>query len=305
MNGLDWSDRALTVRLSKSCGVLSTDAGQSVTFSPSSVSEVMTLLLKISEGQSNTGSHLLSATAQGSLAEAFEVRPIEAVGVSTQKGTSTLQTILTGRSDNGSLAVEISDTEAAVSGVFSEVVAQRRSNRNLHEVPLSSLASLLVRTQLVRGVWVGTDRHYESNRPTPSAGARHPHALVVISRSVLGLDSRTWVMDPERSALMPIELREDVVTSALSAVSQALRIIEPPPAVIFTVARPDVTLDRYPSGMSLIWRDAGALQMLIHLTATDLGLGSCIAGTSGVLFQSDGESDTLVDTGAIVIGMSQ
>ena len=157
------------------------------------------------------------------------------------------------------------------------------------------------RAALSRQTWIGSDGHVESSRPAPSAGGRHPHVLVLLAQDVSGLESGPWALDPDGAALHPIDHDGDILERALLAVSDALRL-SAPPAVIFTVARPDATLDRYPAGISLLWRDAGVLLAVLHLIATDLGLGSCIAGTSGVLFPSDGATSTLVDTGAIAIG---
>jgi hypothetical protein len=82
----------------------------------------------------------------------------------------------------------------------------------------------------------------------------------------------------------------------------ALHQAEPPPAAIVTVAHPDRTLTRYPAGISLLWREAGALLMLVHLAATDIGLGSCIVGTCGVLNPPSDSASHPVDVGAVAIG---
>jgi hypothetical protein len=71
------------------------------------------------------------------------------------------------------------------------------------------------------------------------------------------------------------------------------------PAVVFAVATPDRTLDRYPDGMSLVWRDAGVVLQTLHLLAIDVGLASCIVGTTAVAFR-DG---TATDIGALALGL--
>jgi hypothetical protein len=70
------------------------------------------------------------------------------------------------------------------------------------------------------------------------------------------------------------------------------------------VAHPLRTLSRYPEGMSLIWRDAGALLATVHLVASDLGLSSCIVGTSGVLRTDHAGPLGPVDVGAVALGNS-
>lgn len=56
--------------------------------------------------------------------------------------------------------------------------------------------------------------------------------------------------------------------------------------------------------MSLLWQETGAPLMLVHLTATDLHLGSCLVGTCGVLYPIGPTPGHPVDLGAVVIGTS-
>jgi len=120
-----------------------------------------------------------------------------------------------------------------------------------------------------------------AQRPAPSAGGRHPLTLVVLASDVSALPSGWWALDPEAAVLRP---------------SHA------PPAAILAVGCPDATLSRYPDGISLLWREVGALLMLIHLASTDIGLGSCIAGTCAILHPVPSDASALVDLGAVALG---
>jgi hypothetical protein len=93
-----------------------------------------------------------------------------------------------------------------------------------------------------------------------------------------------WILDPNVAVLRPVSSSSSTPTQASEAVTRALRIAEPPPATVFAVAQPARTFSRYATGMPLVWRDTGAVQVTLHLAATDLGLSSCIVGTSGGLF---------------------
>jgi hypothetical protein len=42
--------------------------------------------------------------------------------------------------------------------------------------------------------------------------------------------------------------------------------------------------------------------MLVHLAATDIGLGSCLAGTCAVLHPVTGDPRAPVDLGAVALG---
>src|SRR5581483_8059078 len=117
----------------------------------------------------------------------------------------------------------------------------------------------------------------------PSAGARHPLTLVVLVRDVVDLPAAGWALDPDVAVLRRSVHARDAVDYALAQVGDALHTSHPPPAAIVAVGRPCATLSRYSDGISLLWREVGALLMLVHLAATDIGLGSCLVGTCAIL----------------------
>jgi SagB-type dehydrogenase family enzyme len=125
---------------------------------------------------------------------------------------------------------------------------------------------------------------------------------VLVAHQVIGLAPGAWALDPDAAVLRRTNHDRSSIDHALEAVCAAMHVVDPPPAAVFTVAVPHLILDRYPAGMPLLWHDAGALLATIHLVATDLGAGSCIVGTSGVLHPNLGDPLLPVDTGVVAIG---
>jgi len=268
---------------------------------PSNTAQLIASLPDRTQVMAQSGSSKMTAAAQASLAEAHLAGP----GERTDRADATRSLFheLTYQSGTD-LAMHrcVPVTDLGPSQPFVRVLALRRSTRSLGAVSLELVATAMARSALTRERWVAADGFHESSRAVPSAGARHPHVLVLLAQEVAGLESGAWVLDPDAAVLCPGHYEAASVNRALDAVSVAMRLTHPPPAVVFTVARPSLTLGRYAGGMSLLWRDAGALLGFLHLAATDLGLGSCVVGTSGVLHMNAGDSMAPVDTGAVAIG---
>jgi SagB-type dehydrogenase family enzyme len=185
------------------------------------------------------------------------------------------------------------------SNALAEVLRERRSTRTFGPLTVSALASVLMRAGRVAAWTEAEDGYQASHRPAPSAGARHPFDIHVVSgRGVQGLEPGAYLFEPVAGALLAQEVHGSRSGILLSRVAERLASPSAPPAALFLVARLQRTLGRYPSGMSLIWRDAGVLLQTLHLCACDLGLNSCILGTCGWL--ESGPS--LVDMGALAIG---
>jgi hypothetical protein len=143
-----------------------------------------------------------------------------------------------------------------------------------------------------------------SSRPAPSAGARQPLQLVLVTAQPLDQPrrDRAWVLDPDAAVLRPATLTASTIDSALTRFATALGVDEPPPAAVVVVGVPQRTFSRYPDGVSLLWREAGALLMVVQLAATDIGLGSCLIGTCGALYPISETLAAPVDLGAVAIG---
>jgi hypothetical protein len=113
------------------------------------------------------------------------------------------------------------------------------------------------------------------------------------------LGAGLWDFDGLRCELQAIEAETEILQGLLACFSA--RGIPIVPCALLVVASFERTLNRYPAGSSLVWRDVGVLLGLLHLAAADLGLSSCILGTSGLL-QKDLMRPGEIDVGAIVFG---
>jgi SagB-type dehydrogenase family enzyme len=289
----------LTIRLGGRRALVSLDDGTSVELPAATHAELLARLPPIDDLRTQADTTGMSAAAQSSLAEARAALP-RGVRSPTENQSALVRSLLSDHPLHDGFIVPV--TDVGPSRPFAQVLVIRRSVRRLSTVSQEMLGTVMARSILPRRSWPGTDGYEESSRPVPSAGACHSHALVLLASEVSGLKPGPWVLDADRACLRPSNHGEAEVARALAAVSEAMRVDEPPPAVVFAVARPSMTLARYPGGMPLLWRDAGALLATLHFAAADLGLGSCIVGTSGVLHSNDGEWSDPVDMGAVAIG---
>ena len=180
-----------------------------------------------------------------------------------------------------------------------DVLDRRRSRRRLGPLSLDDLSPLLFRAGRTRVVVDVEGVGELESRPYPSAGARHPTELVVAAQRVDGLSSGWWWFEPFTCQLTPVRLEPDP-NAALSTLGTVACMDQTPAAAVFAVASFRRTLSRYPAGSTLVWRDAGVVLATVHLAATELGLASCIVGTSGIIQTS--HDDLTADLGAVIVG---
>ncbi len=234
------------------------------------------------------------------LTEAHRVRPeIGAITGETDNSSYT-RSIDSELWQDGGTPIPVTDIGPTLP--FASVVAKRRSTRRFRPPELDQVGLIVARSGLTQHSARDFAGAPIAQRPAPSAGARHPLALVVLAHNVINLPAGAWVLDPDAAVLRPAMYSPDAVHRALAALSDALHRTELPPAAVMAVGRPGATLSRYPDGISLLWREVGALLMLVHLAATDIGLKSCLVGTCGVLHPVSGDPSALVDLGAVVLG---
>lgn len=245
----------------------------------------------------------LTAAALASLAEARHLRPRVSEALAATVGADPAHTLaIPTRQPGWPPAVPV--TDLGPTRPFAEVLATRRSARSFGSLQAGALGTVLARTALTRRAWPGVDGFMESSRPTPSAGARQPLTPVVVSHRVIGLPPGMWLFDADAAVLRPGRTVASEIDRATQLVTDALRLSAAPPAIVFLVAQPARTLSRYPAGMTLIWRDTGAMLATMQLAAADLGLASCIVGTTGALFDCDDDAYAPIDTGALALGGS-
>jgi SagB-type dehydrogenase family enzyme len=176
-----------------------------------------------------------------------------------------------------------------------DILASRRSERQFRRPSLDAIAAILVAGARVLAEGPADDGYLRTWRPHPSAGGRHPIDLLIVARDVDGLAQGAWWFDPWSCELVrePNVAFERPTQVVASIVGSAV------PAIVFAVAVPERTLERYPDGMSLVWRDAGVVLQTLHLLACDAGLASCILGTAGIAIRDR----TTCDLGALALGL--
>jgi SagB-type dehydrogenase family enzyme len=184
---------------------------------------------------------------------------------------------------------------------FHEVLAARRSQRSFTPVTLRDLANVLVPAARVQTWWPAPDGFTATERPTPSAGGRHPIDLAIVANSVTELRPGLWHFDPYTCELVEDAGGAARGSAAVTRLCGALQGGAEPAAAIFAVAHFERTLNRYPGGASLVLRDAGALLATMQLCAVARGLASCIVGTACTLCD-ESSPWPITDIGALVLG---
>lgn len=256
------------------------------------------------EGPETSGVPVLH-TALSSYAEAVSMRPVPDPTIGTGSTCFPIPDAM--RTVPIDDLLRIASSGADRTEPFNEVLARRRSIREYGSLAAADLAVLLDQVFAPRGFAQADDGAVRRFRPIPSAGARHPLVPLALVESVAGLEAGLWRFDLDGRRILLIEKNARLLDGAWRKVTAAGQFTKRPPAVVVLGARFDATLARYPAGAALVWRDAGVALGTLHLSATAIGLGSCILGTAGVLndrlLAASGLSGNLVgDVGALAVG---
>ncbi|MGW1376977.1 SagB family peptide dehydrogenase [Streptomyces sp. NPDC002446] len=206
--------------------------------------------------------------------------------------------------------IALPDTSDVPSRPLAAVLAARRSVRGYapEPVPLPLLAALLARSARVRGHL--PPRAYEqTQRPAPSGGARHSLEIYLLARAADGLTAGAYHYDPFSHSLQ----RLTPWTGELAALQQHTVIDpalldSPPPVSLYLASYAGRTGWKYEGmALSLIYRDTGCLMQTLSLTATDLGLASCLTGRmespATAPFLRPWHRDRLIHVGSMALGL--
>jgi SagB-type dehydrogenase family enzyme len=273
---------ALTVRVEGQDVVASDDEGRTVRLDGRLADSLQEAWRRASPPR---GAGQATAAALGAIGEARAMRPREA------REAPAWRTPLDGA------RVALGPLSHDASRPLAEVLARRRSERAWSPPALTDVATVLVRAARVASWAQASDGYVSSHRPAPSAGARHPLDLHFLAGQVDGLVSGTYVFDPVGCELV---LADEPPDGLLTELGQIVGAADPPPAAVVAVAHAERTLSRYPGGLSLVWRDAGALLGTLHLCCSDVGLASCLVGSCGVVVNE--RSPLVVDVGCLLFG---
>jgi len=234
-----------TIRLDKLQGLISTDAGTSWTLSSEDKEHLRAVVARVCRSEPES---LMPAGLHASLAEAASVAPGggrsyvakgEAEGRDAQDGLP--------------LMPLVSDR----SRPLADVLSSRKSERTLKPPSLGDLATLLVRVGRLRSIRETYDGRMEESRPLPSAGACHPIELELLVAGVDGLQDGHWQFDAGTCNLVQLGAPGPVASFRRELRKREIRVQGY--AAVFAVAHFEKTLFRYPSGATLVWRDAGVV----------------------------------------------
>lgn len=185
---------------------------------------------------------------------------------------------------------------------FSEIVAERRSQRSIERAPLREVVNCLFFATSPSFKWSAAGQ-LRAQRPAHSAGGLHPVEIALVTGS---RRRRIFRLDANQTVL---ELLHSDQPVALSKLDAKITEVFPHSECDYLVMLADSTaIDAfYTNAESLLWRDAGALMATLHLCATAYRLAFCPAGVLGLelihaLFGSDPRVRAL---GAAVIGRSK
>lgn len=181
---------------------------------------------------------------------------------------------------------------------FFELTRLRTSEKNLKDLSASQLSDLLWYAAKVINTHYQENGYILSHRPSPSAGARHPIDLLIITPSE---NSVFQYYNPFDHSLNSLKLDETLFAEFFAHINSNITIGKG--TVIWLIAHVNRTSAKYDNPVSLVWRDAGALLQILQMTATAMGLGSCPFGTLADPFIDKLFTDaTIISCGGIIIG---
>lgn len=286
-----------TVRVDGAVVTVSSDDGRSVRLDGDDIVDVLRGRFDAVAEKLDFG--VPSAAALAGLAESSAVAPVAQpqlpgppTGAAGAAGVAAMDAASSG-ADGRRVAIGHYRQDDAIA----RLLAARESSRAFGPVDVETVAGVVVDACRVL-TWGDTSSGFQKTfRPYPSAGGRHPVDVYVVAARVAGLPRGSWRFDAVRCELVADSLPGQPLLAAARA---ALEVTEDPPALVVLVADFARTLDRYPAGSTLVWRDAGVAAATLHLVAAARGLASSIVGTANTV--KVGAGRLAGDVGAVAVG---
>ncbi|MEV7682176.1 SagB family peptide dehydrogenase [Streptomyces sp. NPDC088341] len=205
--------------------------------------------------------------------------------------------------------IALPDGRDTPSRPLAEVLAERRSVRAFapSPVPLPLIGAFLDRTARVRG-YLPPRAYEQTHRSAPSGGGRHSLEVYLLAREVEGLAGGAYHYDPFTHTLHRLSAWTDELTVLQRrTVIDAAAMAEAPPAGIYLASCSGRTTWKYEGmSLSLVYRDTGCLMQTMCLTATDLGLASCLTGAMETPLTAPflgSHRDRLIHVGNVALGL--
>src|SRR4051812_1908977 len=252
------ADTSFTIRIDSELSLLSDDRGVTCKLDPEAIGSLHEIVREPLERLESkpVESSGITAALRGTLAEAENTRPVPSTSDFKQEPS------------HGSPVVALGEGILSKSQALDDVLRQRVSERRLAPPTLSELGTILVRAGRSRGWSEETDRKQKETRALPSAGACHPIELHVLTTGIVGLNAGHWRFDPLYCELRGADRAQELIDTIGRDLQRRGFELDGGYAAIFTVAHFELTLNRYPAGGALVWRDAGVMLGGLHLCAS-------------------------------------
>lgn len=166
-----------------------------------------------------------------------------------------------------------------------DALGSRRSVRSYasRSLQLDELSSLLYHSARVIAVRHDERLGERALRPFPTAGARSELELYILANDVAGLCPGAYYYDSTEHRLLLLRERDhyqqEIVRFAAAATGDKLNR-DPAVVVLITAVFERVMWKYSELGLSLIYKDVGALLQTLYLVATGLGLAPCAIGSA-------------------------
>ncbi|MBN8667349.1 MAG: hypothetical protein J0M30_07580 [Chitinophagales bacterium] len=160
---------------------------------------------------------------------------------------------------------------------FIQTIKNRRSNRVFSKLDIDKLNQVLFLSSKVLTTDVLESGYIISHRASPSAGARHPIDILVMSPCI-GKNELCYY-NPFDHSLNTLYIEKRDIEEFISHLNSILPTQDA--TIIWFIAHPGRTAMKYENPLSLVWRDAGALIYCLQISATALDVNSCSIGSLG------------------------
>lgn len=151
------------------------------------------------------------------------------------------------------------------------VLNARQTRREFGSLSRAALATFLWHSARTRSSYRDASGRCYQSRPAPSAGACHPHDLLILQPS--GRRPPAHIYDARAHALAEVRVDPRTLRNLHNRVRQSLPLQKG--TLIWVIGHPNRTERYYWNAESLLWRDAGALLAIMALAAEALQLALC------------------------------
>jgi len=187
------------------------------------------------------------------------------------------------RPDRGSAMTALPPPAPRLEVPLSDALDRRRTVRSYaaRALRLDELSTLLYHAARVVRVFRHPRFGEGALRPFPTAGARSELEIYVVGGEIAGLSPGAHHYDPHGHRLLLVRERDGHQERLLRSVHAAAGggLNRDPACILLITAVFERTMWKYHDlGLSLVYKDAGALFQTLYLVATALGLAPCALG---------------------------